>query len=59
LVRFVLTWEEQGEPFMCHQAHVIEVEDDRIVRDTVYCGGRWNSTLMAEMAETTFAAAGA
>jgi hypothetical protein len=51
LVRFVLTWEEHGEPHMCHQAHVIEVEDDRIVRDTVYCGGRWNSALMAEMAE--------
>jgi hypothetical protein len=51
LVRFVLTWEEHGEPHMCHQAHVIEVERGRIVRDTVYCGGRWDSALMAEMAE--------
>jgi hypothetical protein len=51
LLRFVLTWEENGEPHMCHQAHVIEVASGRIVRDTVYCGGRWDSALMAEMAE--------
>jgi hypothetical protein len=51
LVHFVLTWEEQGEPHMCHQAHLVEVEGDRIVRDTVWCGGRWDSALMAEMAE--------
>lgn len=51
LLRFVLTWEEHGEPHMCHQAHIIEVERGRIVRDTVYCGGRWDSALMAEMAE--------
>ena len=51
LVRFVLCWEENGEPHMCHQAHIIEHAGDRITRDTVYCGGRWNSALMAEMAE--------
>lgn len=51
LLSFVLTWEEQGEPHMCHQAHVLEVEGGRIVRDTVWCGGRWDSALMAEMAE--------
>jgi hypothetical protein len=55
LVRFVLTWEEHGEPHMCHQAHVIEVDHDRIVRDTVFCGGRWNSALMAEMEEAASA----
>jgi len=55
LVRFVLTWEEHGEPHMCHQSHVIEVEHDRIVRDTVFCGGRWNSALMAEMGEAASA----
>lgn len=51
LVQFVLTWEEHGEPHMCHQAHLIEHRDGRITRDTVYCGGRWDSALMAEMAE--------
>ena len=51
LVQFVLTWEEQGEPHMCHQAHLIEQQNGRITRDTVWCGGRWDSALMAEMAE--------
>jgi hypothetical protein len=51
LVRFVLTWEEAGQPHMCHQAHVAEIEGDRVVRDTVYCGGDWDAALMAEMAE--------
>ncbi len=55
LVRFVLTWEEHGEPYMCHQAHVIEVERDRIVRDTLFCGGRWDSAMMAEMEEAASA----
>ncbi len=51
LVRFVLTWEEGGEPHMCHQAHLLEVHDDLITRDTAWCGGRWGAALQAEMAE--------
>jgi hypothetical protein len=51
LVEFTLSWEEQGIPHACHQAHVISVEDDRIQADTVYCGGRWPASLLAEMGE--------
>jgi hypothetical protein len=51
LVEFVLSWEEEGEPHITHQAHVIEVSGDMIVRDTAWCGGRWGAALMAEMAE--------
>ena len=51
LVEFVLTWEEDGEPHMCHQAHVIEVHDGLITRDRAWCGGRWGASLQAEMAE--------
>ncbi|HYA00295.1 MAG TPA: nuclear transport factor 2 family protein [Candidatus Binatia bacterium] len=51
LVEFVLSWEERGEPHLCHQAHVIRVSDGMIVRDTAWCGGRWGAALMAEMAE--------
>jgi hypothetical protein len=51
LVQFVLTWEEHGEPHMCHQAHLIEHHDGRITRDTAWCGGRWDSALMAQMVE--------
>lgn len=57
VVEFVLTWEEDGEPHMCHQAHKLEVRDGLIVKDTAYCGGRWGAALQAEMAEA--AAAGA
>jgi hypothetical protein len=53
LVQFVLTWEEQGEPHMSHQAHLIEHQDGRITLDTVWCGGRWDSALMAQMAEAS------
>jgi hypothetical protein len=51
LVEFVLTWVEDGEPHMCHQAHHIEVQDGLIIRDRAWCGGRWGAALQAEMAE--------
>jgi len=51
LVEFVLTWEEDGEPHMCHQAHHIEVHCGLITRDRAWCGGRWGVALQAEMAE--------
>lgn len=50
LVQFVLTWEEHGEPHMCHQAHLLELRDGLITRDTAWCGGRWGGALQAEMA---------
>jgi hypothetical protein len=51
LLRFVLTWEEAGEPHMCHQAHVLTLRNDRIERDVAWCGGRWGAALQAEMAD--------
>jgi ketosteroid isomerase-like protein len=51
LISFTLRWEEGGVPFAAHQAHVVGVADGRIVRDQVWCGGRWSATLLAEMAE--------
>ena len=50
LVEFTLRWEEDSVPHAAHQAHVLEVIDDRITRDQVWCGGRWSATLLAEMA---------
>jgi len=50
LLEFALTWTEHGVPHMCHQLHRLEVDGDRIVRDTAFCGGRWPASLMAEMA---------
>lgn len=51
LVTFTLGWIEDGVPHATHQAHVIEVADGRITRATVWCGGRWSATLLAEMGE--------
>ena len=52
LIEFTLSWEESGVPHAVHQAHVVEVRDDRIVADRVWCGGRWPAALLAEMAAT-------
>jgi len=57
LVEFTLRWEEGGVPHAVHQAHVVEVQDGRIIRDQVWCGGRWSATLLAEMAEAASAGA--
>lgn len=49
LLELVLSWEEDGVPHTCHQAHVLQVTGDAISRATVWCGGRWPASLMAEM----------
>lgn len=49
VVDYLLAWSEDGVPHTAHHLHVIEVEDDLIVADTVMCGGRWPAGLMAEM----------
>jgi hypothetical protein len=49
LVEFDLTWIEGGVPHACRQAHVLHVRDGRIAQDTVWCGGRWPASLLAEM----------
>lgn len=51
LVEFTLRWVESGVPYAAHQAHVVDVAGGRIVKDTVWCGGRWSATLLAEMAD--------
>jgi hypothetical protein len=58
LLEFTLTWQENGIPHACHQAHRLTVRDGRIVEDTVYCGGRWPAALLAEMAEADRDSAG-
>jgi hypothetical protein len=51
LVEFTLSWEEEGVPHMCHQAHVVRLRGDRIASDTVFCGGRWPQPLLNQMEE--------
>jgi len=50
IVTFQLTWTEDGVLHAAHQAHLLRVADDRIVADTMFCGGRWPAPLLAEMA---------
>lgn len=49
LLEFTLSWMERGVPHACHQAHVLAVSNGLVVRDTVFCGGRWSAGLLAEM----------
>ena len=56
LVAFDLTWEEGGVPHACRQAHVLALRDGRIAQDTVWCGGRWPASLLADMEEAQRAA---
>ncbi|HEY7858274.1 MAG TPA: nuclear transport factor 2 family protein [Candidatus Nanopelagicales bacterium] len=49
VVRYLLTWVENGVPHAAHHIHVLTVADDRITSDTVLCGGRWPASLLAEM----------
>ena len=49
VVTYLLRWEEDGVPHAGHHCHVLDIENGRIVRDTVWCGGRWPADLLAQM----------
>jgi len=49
VVRYVLTWVENGVPHAAHHLHVISVAGGQITSDTVFCGGRWPASLLADM----------
>jgi hypothetical protein len=49
VVRFTVTWTENGNPMSAHQVHVFTVYDDQITQQDAWCGGRWDAALMAEI----------
>jgi hypothetical protein len=52
IVRYFLTWVENGTPHAAHHVHLLATDvTGRIARDTVFCGGRWDAALLAQMAE--------
>ena len=51
VVEYTLAWSQDGVPHAAHHVHLLAVRDDRIVSDTVICGGRWPASLLAEMEE--------
>jgi hypothetical protein len=51
LIEFTLSWHEHDVPYACHQAHVLQIVDGAIATDTMFCGGRWEASLLARMAD--------
>ena len=52
VVRFALSWTEHGVPHQAHQSHLIRLaESGEIVRHSMFCGGRWDAALLAQMEE--------
>jgi len=49
VIRYLQTWEVDGQPHAAHHTHLLRVDGDRIVADTVFCGGRWGPELLAEI----------
>jgi hypothetical protein len=50
VVRFLLRWSERGAPFAAHQTHLLQVgADGRITADRMFCGGRWDASLLERM----------
>jgi hypothetical protein len=51
VVTYLLAWVERGVPHAAHHCHVLRLAPDRrIAADRFFCGGRWDATLLAEMA---------
>jgi hypothetical protein len=53
VLTYTVTWEEAGVPHAARHAHVLTIVDDRVVRERVWCGGRWPAPLLAEMEEAS------
>jgi hypothetical protein len=50
VVTYFQSWEEDGATVAAHHCHVITLDESgRIAKDHVWCGGRWNAALLAEM----------
>lgn len=51
VVIYELEWHESGVRHRGHHAHRLTLAGDKIVRDEVWCGGRWPESLLQEMAQ--------
>jgi hypothetical protein len=53
VIEVTVSWTEDGVPHAARQVHVLNVDaDGRIVRDHMWCGGRWPADLLAQMGAT-------
>jgi hypothetical protein len=52
VVRYLLSWRQHGVPHAAHHTHLLALDSDgRISKDVVFCGGRWDAALLAQMEE--------
>jgi len=49
VVRYFHTFELGGPLHAAHHVHLLQVRDDHIVSDTVFCGGRWGPEVLAQL----------
>jgi hypothetical protein len=49
VVRYTLAWTEDGAPWVSHQVHLVAISEGQITRHEVWCGGRWEAALQAEI----------
>lgn len=50
VVQYTLHWTENGVAHAGRHVHVLDLEGEGLIgSDHVWCGGRWNATLLAEM----------
>ncbi len=49
VVRLTLAWSENGNPMASHQVHLLDVDGGVITRHDVWCGGRWEASLQADI----------
>lgn len=50
VVEYLLSWEDAGVPHAAHHVHLLTLSTDgRIAEDHVFCGGRWDAALLADM----------
>jgi len=50
VVTYEIEWHESGVRYRGHHAHHLTVDKGKIVRDKVWCGGRWPESLLQQMA---------
>jgi hypothetical protein len=55
VVRYLHTFEIGGITHAAHHVHLLKVRDDKIVADTVFCGGRWGPEILAQMGSAAHA----
>ena len=43
------SWEDGAVPHASHQLHLLTIDGGRVAAHTVFCGGRWDAALLAQM----------